>query len=184
MAPFGTGMVMTFMAVNSYLIDCYARYAASALAANTLLRSLFGFAFPLFANYMYADLGNQIASTIVAVLSVLCVPLPFIYYKYGHRIRRRSKRAINTSMDLDKPTQQRQRSNQSSNNRSSNKNNNDQDYNDNNCEQNNEFQDPNQPNASINYDTRDQDQNVVLTTLNRVISIDHDSHRHAHHFVT
>ncbi|RYP71974.1 hypothetical protein DL770_008036 [Monosporascus sp. CRB-9-2] len=40
--PFGFGLVMVFLGINSYLTDCYDRFSASALAANTMLRSLFG----------------------------------------------------------------------------------------------------------------------------------------------
>lgn len=47
-APFGFGMVLVFLSIMNYLIDSYVIYAASVLAANSVLRSLFGAAFPLF----------------------------------------------------------------------------------------------------------------------------------------
>lgn len=47
-APFGFGMVLAFLSILNYLIDSYVVYAASVLAANSVLRSLFGAAFPLF----------------------------------------------------------------------------------------------------------------------------------------
>jgi multidrug resistance protein len=47
-APFGFGMVLVFLSIMNYLIDTYVIYAASVLAANSVLRSLFGAAFPLF----------------------------------------------------------------------------------------------------------------------------------------
>jgi MFS family permease len=47
-APFGFGMVLVFLGVINYLIDSYVIYAASVLAANSVLRSLFGAGFPLF----------------------------------------------------------------------------------------------------------------------------------------
>ena len=34
------GMIAAFMAVNTYLIDAFTLYAASAIAANTILRSV------------------------------------------------------------------------------------------------------------------------------------------------
>ena len=40
--------VLIFLSVFNYLIDGYTIFAASVLAANAILRSLFGFAFPLF----------------------------------------------------------------------------------------------------------------------------------------
>ena len=70
--PFGAGMVLIFLAIFNYLIDSYVIFAASVripksllsgaiesltecqvLAANSVLRSLFGAAFPLFTKYMY-----------------------------------------------------------------------------------------------------------------------------------
>jgi multidrug resistance protein len=86
-APFGFGMVVIFLAVTSYLIDAYTIFAASVLAANSLLRSLFGFAFPLFTQYMYRGLGIHWASSVPAFLSLACVPAPFLLYRYGATIR-------------------------------------------------------------------------------------------------
>lgn len=45
---FGSGMVLVFLSLMNYLIDSYVIFAASVLAANAVLRSLFGAAFPLF----------------------------------------------------------------------------------------------------------------------------------------
>lgn len=39
---FGIGIVSIFVAIQNYLVDGF-RYAASALAAATVLRSLFGY---------------------------------------------------------------------------------------------------------------------------------------------
>lgn len=49
-APFGFGMVLVFLGLMNYLIDAYTIYAASVLAASSVLRSLFGAAFPLFTS--------------------------------------------------------------------------------------------------------------------------------------
>ncbi|PGH17446.1 hypothetical protein AJ80_04816 [Polytolypa hystricis UAMH7299] len=85
--PFGLGMVLVFLTIMNYLIDAYTIYAASVLAANSVLRSLFGAAFPLFTRYMYQDLGIHWASSIPAFLALACVPFPFLFYKYGAQIR-------------------------------------------------------------------------------------------------
>jgi hypothetical protein len=42
---------------------------------------------------MYQTLGVNWASTLVAFLALACAPLPFLFYKYGERIRLRSKYA-------------------------------------------------------------------------------------------
>jgi hypothetical protein len=87
--PFGFGMIIIFLAVVNYLIDAYTIFAASVLAANSVLRSLFGFAFPLFTQYMYQNLGIHWASSIPAFLALACLPAPFFLYKYGAAIRAR-----------------------------------------------------------------------------------------------
>ena len=86
-APFGFGMVLVFLSIMNYLIDAYTIYAASVLAANSVLRSLFGAIFPLFTTYMFDGLGIHWASTIPAFLALVCVPFPFLFYKFGSRIR-------------------------------------------------------------------------------------------------
>jgi hypothetical protein len=92
-APFGFGMVMVFLSCMNYLIDSYTIYAASVLAANSVLRSLFGAAFPLFTNQMYSALGIHWASSIPAFLALACLPFPFLFYKYGAPIRMKCKYA-------------------------------------------------------------------------------------------
>jgi hypothetical protein len=57
LAPFGFGFVLVFISVQQYLVDAYTIYTASALAANTMLRSAFGAIFPLFT-----DVRNLCAS--------------------------------------------------------------------------------------------------------------------------
>ena len=62
--PFGVGIIVSFLATIGYLVDSYTIYAASVLAANSVLRSLFGAAFPLFTSYMYRDLGVHWAAAL------------------------------------------------------------------------------------------------------------------------
>ncbi|KAI9364197.1 major facilitator superfamily domain-containing protein [Pilaira anomala] len=91
--PFGFGMVIVYYSANNYIIDCFSRYVTSALAAKTLIRSGSGAAFPLFIVQMYHRLNNQWASTLLAFIALAIVPIPFVFYKYGARIRAASKNA-------------------------------------------------------------------------------------------
>ncbi|KAI9370814.1 major facilitator superfamily domain-containing protein [Aspergillus egyptiacus] len=104
--PFGFGMVLVFLSIMSYLIDTYTIFAASVLAANSVLRSIFGAVFPLFTTYMYNDLGIHWASSIPAFLALACVPFPFLFYKYGHPIRLRCKYAAQSDAFMRKMFQQ------------------------------------------------------------------------------
>lgn len=105
-APFGFGMVLVFLSIMSYLIDTYTIFAASVLAANSVLRSIFGAVFPLFTTYMYQDLGIHWASSIPAFLALACVPFPFLFYKYGKPIRLRCKYAAQSDAFMRKMMQQ------------------------------------------------------------------------------
>ncbi|KAI0044867.1 putative caffeine resistance protein 5 [Auriscalpium vulgare] len=92
-AFFSVGGVLLFNSVLNYLADAYPLFAASVLAGNDLMRSMFGAAFPLFAGAMYRHLGIGWASTLLGLLSCLFVPIPILLYIYGERIRLVSKRA-------------------------------------------------------------------------------------------
>jgi len=90
---FSMGAFLLFMSVLAYLGDAYPKYIASVFAGNDLMRSSFGAAFPLFANAMYHKLGMGWASSLLGFLSIAFIPIPFILYVYGKRIRGASKMA-------------------------------------------------------------------------------------------
>ena len=90
-APFGTGLVLIFISIKNYLVDAYTIFAASTLAATVIVRSAFAAAFPMFTTYMYHGIGIHWASSIPGFLSVLCMPLPFIFYRMGPSIRARCR---------------------------------------------------------------------------------------------
>ena len=104
--PFGAGMVLMFLGIMNYLVDAYTIFAASSLAANSVLRSLFGMAFPLFTTYMYQNLGIHWASSIPAFLAAACIPFPVLFYIFGPRIRRHCKYAAISDMFMKKLIQQ------------------------------------------------------------------------------
>lgn len=96
--PFGTAMVTVYVrpipashlhrqslicvqiSANSYIIDTYQRYTASAVAAKTFLRSIIGATVPLWVDQMYAGMTPQWASTLLAFLAILAMPIPFVFF--------------------------------------------------------------------------------------------------------
>lgn len=88
---FAVGSVLLFNAVLTYLGDAYPKYAASVLAGNDFMRSSFGTGFPLFAAAMYNNLGVDWASSTLGFLSIAFIPIPFVLYFYGEKIRKASK---------------------------------------------------------------------------------------------
>ncbi|KAG8528107.1 uncharacterized protein KY384_007023 [Bacidia gigantensis] len=87
----GFGLLSIFLQSLNYLVDAYLMFAASAIAANTFLRSIFGGVFPLFATYMFNAIHINWTGTLLGCVAAVLVPIPVIFYKYGHRIRQRSK---------------------------------------------------------------------------------------------
>jgi hypothetical protein len=75
-----------------YLVDTYqATTGASAMAANGLLRYVLGAAFPLFTLQMYSRLGIGWATSLLAFVTVALLPIPWVLFRFGHRIRGRSR---------------------------------------------------------------------------------------------
>ena len=88
--PFGAGNAAVFIYASSYLVHSYDIYAASALAGNAVLRSAMGATMPLAGPSMYRTLGANWAGTLLGLLEAICIPIPFIFYRYGHKIRAKS----------------------------------------------------------------------------------------------
>lgn len=76
-----------------YIVDSYATYAASAIAAKTLMRSLIGASVPLWITQMFHNLGFQYAGLLLACVSVAIGPIPYVFFYKGGAVRARSKRA-------------------------------------------------------------------------------------------
>lgn len=79
---------------NTYSVDTYQHQAASALAAKTFLRSMWGASTVLFTEQMYNRLGYQWASSLLAFLALACCAIPYVFYFKGEAIRRFSKYAF------------------------------------------------------------------------------------------
>jgi len=99
--PFGLGVIVVFLAVMGYLIDSYTIYAASVLAANAVLRSLFGAAFPLFTAQMYEALGIHWAAALPGFIALACIPFIVVFWKYGARIRAKCKYSADAERQMN-----------------------------------------------------------------------------------
>ncbi|GMF80047.1 unnamed protein product [Aspergillus oryzae] len=87
----GFGFFTIFQAALNYLIDTFQKVSASAVAANTFLRSVFAGCFPLFASIMFRKLGVPWASSVLGFVSVALIPIPYLFYIFGKRIRAAGK---------------------------------------------------------------------------------------------
>jgi multidrug resistance protein len=86
--PFGFGMMGIFIPIQTYMIDAFPTFAASAVAALTISRSLFGAFLPLAGPKMYAALGLGWGNSVLGFIAVALIPAPLLIYKFGGRIRK------------------------------------------------------------------------------------------------
>ncbi|KAF7597521.1 hypothetical protein BBP40_003768 [Aspergillus hancockii] len=97
---FGAGNTGVFIYASNYLSYSYGVYAASAMAGNSVIRSILGGVLPLVGTYLYAGMGPNWSGTLLGLLEVAIIPIPIVFYKYGYKIRRKS--ALIRKMQEDK----------------------------------------------------------------------------------
>ncbi|KAL4925859.1 MFS transporter [Aspergillus undulatus] len=93
-AIFTAGTISCLQGMQTYIVDSYQTYAASALAACAILRSLAGFGFPLFAPYMYTALGYGWGTTVLAFITMAIGWVsPVLFWVWGPKLRGLSRYA-------------------------------------------------------------------------------------------
>ena len=88
---FGVGLLVTLVCTLTYIVDAFTEYAASATAANAVMRSVFGATLPLAGPKMYQALGIGWGNSLLAFIALAGCPIPWVFYKYGEKIRKSSK---------------------------------------------------------------------------------------------
>ncbi|KAM0717083.1 hypothetical protein Q7P37_006935 [Cladosporium fusiforme] len=84
--------LMVYAPANLYMIDSYGPlYGASAAGAAMLSRYTFSAAFPLFALQLYKALGVGWATSILGFCALALAPVPFLFFRYGEKLRSRSR---------------------------------------------------------------------------------------------
>ena len=86
---FGLGMICVMNTVQNYYIDSFSSYAASAIAAGAVFRSLVGGVVPLGATGLFEQVGYGWGMSVFAFLSLAVSPAPLIFYYFGKRVRER-----------------------------------------------------------------------------------------------
>ncbi|BCS22039.1 MFS transporter [Aspergillus puulaauensis] len=89
MFPFGVAMIGVYIPIQTYVIDCYPKYAASANATLTATRSLVGGLLPLAGPKMFESLGLGWGNSLLGFLALVFVPIPIVFTRYGKVIRER-----------------------------------------------------------------------------------------------
>lgn len=83
------GNILFFLVTFAYLVDAFTVYAASAIAANTVLRSLGGTFIPLAGPSIYQALGLRWGNSLLAGLALGFTPALAFLYVCGEEIRLR-----------------------------------------------------------------------------------------------
>ena len=91
---FGFSVQGIFISSYQYLIDSYELFAASALVSATFMRYIAAGAMVIVSIPMYTNLGVHWSLTLLGCISALMTPVPYVFYKYGHLYRKRSKAAV------------------------------------------------------------------------------------------
>ncbi|KAF2790704.1 MFS general substrate transporter [Melanomma pulvis-pyrius CBS 109.77] len=83
----GLGNLTGMMTIQTYLVDAFTVHAASAIAANTVLRSMFGAFIPLAGLSLYDKLGLGWGNSLLGFVGLVIIPVPIFFRYYGERIR-------------------------------------------------------------------------------------------------
>lgn len=86
----GISFLLIFQSGINYLLDTYSVFGASAVAANTFLRSFAAACLPFSATPMFGKLGIGWTCTLLGCVAALLALVPFAFYVAGPSLRRRS----------------------------------------------------------------------------------------------
>lgn len=86
----GFGMFCSTAAVTTYVVDAYAKYAASAVAGIAFLENFMAAFLPLATQSMYRTLGFNWASSLLGLVALVLSFIPLVLLRYGQRIRAKS----------------------------------------------------------------------------------------------
>lgn len=91
-AIFGCGIILNTQAIQAYVTESYLGHVASAAAASQFLRSITGFAFPIFAPALYDKLGYGWGNSVLGfAFLVLAAPAPIVLWLFGAKMRAKGK---------------------------------------------------------------------------------------------
>jgi len=83
----GFGSILTFIGIQTYLMDVFEDYAASAVGANAVLRGITAALVPLGGLELYHALGWGWGNSVLAFVALALAPVPMLLGAYGHKIR-------------------------------------------------------------------------------------------------
>ncbi|KAF9877635.1 major facilitator superfamily transporter [Colletotrichum karsti] len=88
---FTSGALLLFISFMNYLGESFPDHVSSIFAGHEVFTSLCGGTFPLFVPLLYYKLGIFGSSILMAIFAMALVPIPFILYLNGARLRKHSR---------------------------------------------------------------------------------------------
>ncbi|KAJ5605401.1 major facilitator superfamily domain-containing protein [Penicillium lagena] len=85
------GFNIVFQQCLNFLVDTYGPFAASAVSANTILRSILACAMPIAARPMFENLGLGPSASLLGGISCLALPVPLLFMKFSAALRGKSR---------------------------------------------------------------------------------------------
>ncbi|KAI1435376.1 major facilitator superfamily transporter [Xylaria sp. CBS 124048] len=87
--PFGIAIVGIYLPTQAYIIDAYPVYAASGLAAFTVLRSIVAAFLPLAGTSLFDRLGLGWGASVLGFITFGLISIPLMVLLFGTKIRKR-----------------------------------------------------------------------------------------------
>jgi DHA1 family multidrug resistance protein-like MFS transporter len=88
---FGYSLTAIFVSSYSYIINIYGTWSSSALGSVTMARYLVAAGMVVAARPMYQGIGVHWSLTFLGCLGVICLPVPWLLYRYGKVLREKSE---------------------------------------------------------------------------------------------
>lgn len=95
--PVGFAIMGIFISTYQYLIDAFEMYAASALVGATFIRYVAAGGMIPVSIPFYENLGVHWTLTILGCISAVMVPVPYVFWVFGPKIRQKSRHAATTA---------------------------------------------------------------------------------------
>lgn len=90
---FGVVLIAIYVSSYEYIIDSYGEHAAVALASITMVRYFVAGGMAMASRPMYEGIGVHWTMTLLACVAVILAPAPLLFWKYGSRLRTKSRYA-------------------------------------------------------------------------------------------
>ncbi|KAF5009392.1 hypothetical protein FDECE_4383 [Fusarium decemcellulare] len=83
----GAGLIFSFLPTQIYMVDAFTTYAASALAATSVVRSIVGGCLPIAGLPLYSALGYGWGNSLLGFIAIVVSIAPLLFWRYGETLR-------------------------------------------------------------------------------------------------